>query len=153
MCSTIVIKSCDHHVIHTTHDDGNMNIMYRSTTNIIWIPPIHHCSIIHSTHHSTNVYITGCIPQTFILYNTTHLISYDNWSVDEHTTDYTMYMYSQVILHLLNPLPLYHSNNTHAHVTVYVFILFPLTLLLSSGGTDTPAEGGVVCNTIHNDIK
>ena len=62
-----------------------------------------------------------------------------------------MYMYSQVILHLLNPPPLYHSNNTHTHVTVYVLILFPLTLSVSSGGTDTQVEGGVVWNTIHND--
>ena len=94
---------------------------------------------------------SAALPQTLILYNTTHLISCDNWSVDEHTTEYTMYMYSQVILHLLNPLPLYHSNNTHTHVTVYVLILFPLTLSVSSGGTDTPVEGGVVWNTIHND--
>ena len=65
-----------------------------------------------------------------------------------------MYMYSQVILHLLNPLPLYHSNNTHTHVTVYVFILLPLTLSVStsSGGTDTPVEGGVVWNTITNNV-
>ncbi len=125
----VVIKSCDHHVIHTTHDDGNMKNMYRSTTNPIWIPPIHHCSIIHSPLHSIDA-SPGCIPQTLILYNTTHLISYENWSVDEHTTDYTMYMYSQVILHLsqvilhlLNPLPLFHSNNTHTCNSVCIYIL------------------------------
>ena len=120
---TVVIKSCDNHVIHTTHDDGNMKIMYRSTTNPIWTPPIHHCSIIHSTPHYTNVSSRCCIPQTLILYNRTHLISYNNWSVDEHTTDYTMYIYSQVIVLLLKPLPLYHSNNTHTCNSVCIYTL------------------------------